>query len=416
MIETSQSVFVLYLTLKAIYNIWFHPLSKFPEPRLQAASRLPYTISVFRGNATSDTKKWHDKYGHVVRITPDTLSYSCSQAWMDIFGMRQSDKRGNLPKDPRFYFKTPEGVDTISTLCWLNFLTTDIIGESSFGRRFGGLTDGRLHPWLKTVFWTLMSFTFMRELNTWPAIKCAVFASIPQKMVEYRKAAMSFSAEAAKGRMEMGTNRPVFMSYILKHNDDGGRCAEIEAAAITFIVAGSETMATILSGTMYLLCMNPSVMQSLTCEILTHFPKESDLVLVKLQQHECLNALLQEGLRLYPPAPDNLFRETPAGGSIVTGKWTQNFHRPTKFIPERWMKGAPLEFERDGKKTLKPFSVGPRGCLGKSFAWAEMRIILANMVWHLDFELQPDSRDWISKQRVFFLWEKWDPNVRISSR
>lgn len=31
----------------------------------------------------------------------------------DIYGTKQSDKRGNIPKDPKFYIKPPGNVDTI---------------------------------------------------------------------------------------------------------------------------------------------------------------------------------------------------------------------------------------------------------------------------------------------------------------
>lgn len=37
----------------------------------------------------------------------------------DIYGTKQSDKRGSIPKDPKFYVKPPENVDTI--VCHLLF-------------------------------------------------------------------------------------------------------------------------------------------------------------------------------------------------------------------------------------------------------------------------------------------------------
>ncbi|KAF2182923.1 isotrichodermin C-15 hydroxylase [Zopfia rhizophila CBS 207.26] len=482
---TLFTILITYVFLNAIYNIWFHPLRKYPGPWWQAANRLPYMISIFQGTATRNTAKWHEKYGHVVRITPDTLSFTSSQAWTDIYGLKQSQQRGNLPKDPKYYIKTPEGADTISTANdadhrrlrriqahafsekalslqedylrqytslfisrlreqtdkpgggainiarWLNFLTTDIIGELTFAESFGGLEKGQLHPWLESIFWTLKAFTFIRELNRWPSlVKRALFACIPKGMIKHQQASMAFGAEAAKRRMEMQTDRNDFMSYILKQEGEKRMTeSEIEAAAITFIVAGSETTATMLSGTMYLLCTNPAMLRKLTSMVRTDFPSESDLTLVKLQQHKYLNAVLQEGLRLYPPAPDNLFRVTPDTGSIVMGEmvpphtsmtmnlWAahrspDNFHRPTEFIPERWMKAAPVEFQRDDRNGL----LGEKANAGGSLAWAEMRMILAYMLWHFDFELEPDSQGWIERQKIFMLWEKVDLNVRVSHR
>jgi cytochrome P450 len=42
-----------------------------------------------------------------------------------------------------------------------------------------------------------------------------------------------------------------------------------------------------------------------------------------------------------------------------------NFHNPLAFIPERWMKVTPPEFRDDDKTAFRPFSIGPRDCIGK---------------------------------------------------
>lgn len=72
---------ILYFILVAVYNLFFHPLSRYPGPWWFAVSRLPYTIEIFRGTVTWTVKDMHMKYGHVVRIAPDTLSFTTSEAW-----------------------------------------------------------------------------------------------------------------------------------------------------------------------------------------------------------------------------------------------------------------------------------------------------------------------------------------------
>lgn len=49
-----------------------------------------------------------------------------------------------------------------------------------------------------------------------------------------------------------------------------------------------------------------------------------------------------------------------------------------------------------------------------SLAYVEMRLILARLIWNFDMSLCDDSRDWISKQRVFILWEKNPLNVYLT--
>lgn len=124
------------------------------------------------------------------------------------------------------------------------------------------------------------------------------------------------------------------------------------------------------------------MLEKLTAAIRGDFNSTQDINGIRLQQHDLLNAVLKESLRLYPPAPDMLFRWTAAGSAIVAGRvvppgtsltvnlWAAhrspaNFHRPTEFLPERWLNDAPAEFERDDKGAFKPFSVGPRDCIGK---------------------------------------------------
>ena len=55
---------------------------------------------------------------------------------------------------------------------------------------------------------------------------------------------------------------------------------------------------------------------------------------------------------------------------------------------------------------MNSFSFGPRNCLGKNLAYAEMRVILAKLVWHFDFELEPGMDDWVERHRLFMLWDK----------
>ena len=78
---TIFSQVLLWLVVKAIYNIFAHPLRRYPGPWYRAASRIPYTVTICRGDTTQRVKALHEKYGHVVRIAPDTLSYTSGEAW-----------------------------------------------------------------------------------------------------------------------------------------------------------------------------------------------------------------------------------------------------------------------------------------------------------------------------------------------
>lgn len=77
--------------VNAVYNIFFHPLSSFPGPKLWATSRLPWNYFNFRGRLGWRIRDLHKQYGPVVRIAPNELSYTSSAAWRKIYGQRSPE-------------------------------------------------------------------------------------------------------------------------------------------------------------------------------------------------------------------------------------------------------------------------------------------------------------------------------------
>jgi cytochrome P450 len=83
-----------------IYRVYIHPLSKYPGPFLWNISRLPQTYYLFRGTLPWKIHQLHEKYGPVVRLAPNELSYTTIDAWHDIY-TRLPD-RSQLKKDLSF--------------------------------------------------------------------------------------------------------------------------------------------------------------------------------------------------------------------------------------------------------------------------------------------------------------------------
>jgi cytochrome P450 len=69
----------------------------------------------------------------------------------------------------------------------------------------------------------------------------------------------------------------------------------------------------------------------------------------------------------------------------------RNFHQADQFNPERWLSEATdnpaSPFFSDNREVFQPFSIGPRNCIGRNLAYAEMRMILARVLWTFDLEL-----------------------------
>jgi cytochrome P450 len=208
---------------------------------------------------------------------------------------------------------------------------------------------------------------------------------------------------------------------------------ELSYTTVVLMVAGSETVATTLSGLTYYLCANPSVHARLKSEIRETFKTEKDINLASTNSLPYLGACINEALRIYPAAVGIMARITPPEGCIVAGRFVpgnttvnvsrwgvsrspSNFQKPDEFLPQRWLGGE--EFEGENRKAVQPFNVGPRNCIGQNLAWAEMRVMAARLIWGFDMELEEVSKNWNEGQKVFMvfdkpsLWVKLRPVVR----
>lgn len=124
---------------------------------------------------------------------------------------------------------------------------------------------------------------------------------------------------------------------------------------------------------------------------------------------------------LTPPTPTQVQIDTH---NYAAGRSPAHFNLPDEFRPERWLPAThPLHdatgrFESDNKGAMKPFSAGPRDCVGKNLAYAEMRVVVSLLLWNFDFEALPGQDDWLTKQKVYnSVWAKgplmvqWTPRV-----
>ncbi|KAF7857990.1 hypothetical protein EAF04_009346 [Stromatinia cepivora] len=498
----AAAVYLFYFLGYCIYNVFFHPLKSFPGPKLWAASRIPMTYFKLRGDLPYRIKKLHDQYGDAVRVAPNFLDYNSSTAWEDIYGFVKDNQRKNFPKDlkergalknqPRNILTADEedhrrlrrlqshvfsdkaltsqepliqdyarqfisGLIKFSSLTsdnsinigqWYNYTTFDLIGDLAFGEPFDCVKTGQTHPWIELIFKVLEVSTLVNEARKYPIIGAIVIFFIPRGMRDRFEQHKKFAREKANRRIDTPRDRPDFTSYILKYNDTekGMTRDEICENASILIVAGSETTASLLNGVTYHLLQTPTVLQNLTLELRSTFKTQEDLTLHALATCKYLNAVLEEGLRMYPPVPSTLPRIVSEGGSIISGQYvpagvtvgvnflgahlsSSNFHLPHEFHPERWISIEDIEelktaypdmkltdpniFENDDRKARQPFSLGPANCIGKNLAYAEMRVLLGNVVWGFDLEGGEGSGSWLERNRIFALWRKPELWVRL---
>jgi cytochrome P450 len=194
------------------------------------------------------------------------------------------------------------------------------------------------------------------------------------------------------------------------------------------VLAGSETTATFLASATYLLLQHPETLVKLENEIRSAFSSKQDITKESTCKLQYLYGVIEEGLRLFPPAPFGLPRVCPPGaviggcaiptGTIVSvdsfamSHDARNFGNPDEFRPERWIGDGTGDY----LDASRPFSIGPRACLGIKLAYMEARTILATMVYTYDWELVNLELKWFDEVRFRMTWKKPKLLVRFHPR
>ncbi|KAF9876812.1 hypothetical protein CkaCkLH20_05658 [Colletotrichum karsti] len=457
-----------------IYNIYLHPLSKYPGPRFASASSFWLVSSYFGGKTPYDLLELHNKYGPVVRTSPDGLSYIKAPQWKEIYG----HKTGQLEfaKDEKYFaglkgepiiltadrhyhgyirklfangfsekalreqesvlkgyvdlmFRRIEeegqdGKQPVDILKWYNFVTFDFIGFLTFGESFDCLNTSTLHTWVKIFFSLAKFFSYHQMLSRFPKLfrlPIALFL-IPPKVISDGKTLKKLQVEKVKHRLQNESTVPDFMDKMIAAYHSGKMSFDqLEGNSQILIAAGSETTATMMSGFTYLLTKNPRVLEKLSAEIRSTFSNPDEVTFTAVNSCKYLLACIEEALRVYPPSPQPHHRIVPPGGATVNGDFLpagvsvsipiyaasnspENWTRPEEFLPERWL-GENPEFEDDQRDASQPFQYGPRACIGRNLAYAEIKLIIARLVLQFDIS-NATGNDWMESQKVFMVWEK----------
>ncbi|KUJ21564.1 putative cytochrome P450 monooxygenase [Mollisia scopiformis] len=460
---------VIFLGTFSVYRLYLHPNSKFPGPKLWAISRVPMAYNLARGRLPYRIAELHDKYGPVVRVAPNDLSFITAEAWNDIYGKPVG--RPQLAKDPVAFLRNPNDYadllfepdptehgrmrrnfshafsekslrdqepiigsniekmvtrirevckDPIDITAWLNYVTFDIIGDLTFGDNFQCLDSGNLHPWVSNLFTWVATIGVLGMFQSVLPVAHLLLRMAPKSMRDSEKYHRAMTKERLDKRLANPNPRPDFMSAVQRFVDRpyGLTYMEVFQTCSIFMVGGSETTATTLTGMVYYILRTPRVYNLLVEELRSTFKDSSEINMANSGKLNYTIAVVNEGMRILHPLPGNLRRVTPPEGWVVAG-WKvpgntlvavdsyaayhsrSNFHNPKEFVPERWMSDPPAPYKNDKLKVLQPFSVGPRNCIGKNLALMEMRLILAKIFFNFDVEIMPESVGYVEGLKVY---------------
>jgi len=220
--------------------------------------------------------------------------------------------------------------------------------------------------------------------------------ALGRRSERYFRALIAATIERRQQALARGGAAPNDLLTLLLGAKDLAR-SEIEDNIVTFIGAGHETTSRALGWTLYLLSQAPGERALVEAEIDSELDSLDEPALW-LQRLVHTRAAFEEAMRLYPPAPSlnrsavaaDRFGEVdiPAGASVLVLPWIVHRHEklwadPNLFRPARFRPGQRDNIDR---YQYLPFGVGPRTCIGQSFAMQEGIIALALLMRRLRFD------------------------------
>ncbi|KAL4890136.1 cytochrome P450 [Aspergillus ambiguus] len=389
----SSSVSVIIAVIYCIYQIYFHPLSRFPGPissKLCNARALYYAL---KGDSHLDILRCHQKYGPVIRYTPSTVIWNNTTGLKGIYGVR---RRVRKTRNYRFF---DQGIQNILTatdknihanrrrllnpcftdtaikayeprilyhaqrfchmLCplearasaagqpswgpaidmseWCAYLAFDLMTEFVFGKGSNLLEKPKNRALLPMAE---ASLDWVARLYYLQLPHPELLTRVLFKIVNRRHGIFTRYIQAnLKDRQNLSPKdrgSDIF-SYLVGSYDGYSEAKlsleEIQSECQLLSVAGFDTVSTALCATIFYLVHYPHAYTRLANEIRTAFRSTTDIQPgEKLKACEYLNACINESLRISPPISTIVPREVEKGGELIDGD----------FVPEGCVVGTSI--------------------------------------------------------------------------
>lgn len=175
------------------------------------------------------------------------------------------------------------------------------------------------HFWVAVLLSSMKAITWMLVFRRIPSSKilAPILLFNNRNILKDHKQHAKLTKDLVKSRMSKPNNRDDFFSHLLRDKSSVATEKLFNAHASSLIIAGSETSSTLLSGVTYHLLKNPDKMKILQEEIRDAFKDPADIDADSTAKLPYLFAVLEEGLRICPPVPFGLSRNSP--GATVDG-------------------------------------------------------------------------------------------------
>ncbi|KAG6887334.1 hypothetical protein C0995_016108 [Termitomyces sp. Mi166 len=367
------------------------------------------------------------KHAHVRRIWARGFAPEALRGYHSILNKRIEQLSDHL------WARTGQAIDLAK---WLTWFANDVANDMAFGDDVDTMQNKDSQILLDKIE-DAMSFGIIMIHLPWAA---PLIKSIPV-VAKKSKAFQDICYARIKKRLEAGSESSALdlIHHLMGNARLDSTTLDIKQLvndAPLMVVAASDTTSLTLSTLFHYILCNPVVYSRLQAEIdNTKLAWDDHLGLAQL---EYLNATITEALRIIPPVLSGSSRAPligsggftldshffPEGTTATIHTYTlhrdpRNFFLPEKFLPERWFsEEKQLALEPDlfkdrnlvihNTNAFIPFSYGPADCIGKRFAWYELRAATVAILqrFTLQFDVGYDKASWERDMCDYFITKR----------
>ncbi|KAK2022913.1 cytochrome P450 [Colletotrichum zoysiae] len=361
---------ITYSLIRNIYLLCFHPLAKFPGPKIAAVSNVWYGYQWLSGRYPWAMQRAFREYGDVVRIAPNELVFITPKAYTDIYTSSINGRPGFVKSDmldtgdkyeglaserdidkhraarkqlaPAFSPRSlkqyepivhahvdefvaelqnspvlDEGVDIAP---WFERATCDLGGSITLGHNFKNIQSGQNHPILESLLRIGHWATFRNVMRRFPLLYPLSYVFLPPKVAFSYFRAHSTSKKLIRARVEDRHDRKEldYMAQFLR-NESAIPPDDFLVSQAGHLILDHYESSSVLTAGMCFLTTNHEVMNKIQTELRVTFKSYEDISEDKLQDLPWLNATIEEVIRLHTNVPYGLPRISP--GYTVDGHY-----------------------------------------------------------------------------------------------
>ncbi|PSS02083.1 cytochrome P450 [Coniella lustricola] len=318
------------------------------------------------------------------------------------------------------------------------YLTLDIIGDLAFGKDFGHLAEDK--DVFEYIDQTEASMPVMMLVGVFPVLARIARSRLLRRFMPSENDPHGFGKfigvakqVVADRLLAKDPERNDMLASFLRH---GLTREEAEGEALVNIIAGSDTTATAIRTTMLYLMSSPQAYRKLAHEVRTAAAQgrlSSPITDEEARNLPYLQAVIKEGLRVFPPVTGLMPTVVPPGGDVIRGVpvpegteigWSAFGVQHNKevygidaetFRPERWLDVKDEEQLRSMTSTWElVFKYGKWQCLGKTVALMELNKVFVEILRRYDFGLLNPPSPWNSfSAGIFIQSELWVKVTRV---